>query len=248
MKKILLGLIIVAALGLAGCAGAKVSENTNTAKATTTNAVVATKVETSTSSDGHDSSNLNVKTPQEAMNLLKEGNERFVADKSEIVNVNSARRKELEKGQHPYATVISCSDSRVTPALVFNAGLGDIFDIRLAGNVVDDDALGSIEYAVDHLHTPVIVVMGHENCGAVTAAYDDVVKGQKAHGHVEDLVDEIEPAINKNGTIDQAIRKNVTDVVAEVQKDPVVAKAIKEGKVKVVGAYYDLDGKVTFNS
>ncbi|MGL4655524.1 MAG: carbonic anhydrase [Sarcina sp.] len=248
MKKILLGLIIVGALGLAGCAGAEVAGSNNATKAVVKTTNVSETSKSSTSSDGHDVSNLNVKTPEEAMNLLKEGNARFVADKSEIINVNSARRKELEAGQHPYATVISCSDSRVTPALVFNAGLGDIFDIRLAGNVVDDDALGSIEYAVDHLHTPVIVVMGHENCGAVTAAYDQVVKGQQAHGHVEDLVEEIEPAVNKNGTLDQAIRQNVDNVVAEVQKDPVVAKAIKEGKVKVVGAYYDLDGKVTFNS
>ena len=241
MKKIVIGIIIVAALGLAGCAGAEA-----VSKGSTTKPVVTTEAKQATTS-GH-AVDANAKTPEEAINLLKAGNQRFVEDKSTVNNVDAKRRKELESGQHPYATVISCSDSRVTPALVFNAGLGDIFDIRLAGNVVDDNALGSIEYAVDHLHTPVIVVMGHENCGAVTAAYDQVVKGQEAHGHVEDLVDEIEPAVNKNGTIDQAIRKNVVDVVAEVKKDPVVAKAIKAGQVKVVGAYYDLDGKVTFNS
>ncbi|MGL4762673.1 MAG: carbonic anhydrase [Sarcina sp.] len=243
MKKIVIGIIIVVALGLAGCAGADavVKNNTDKAVATTTETKAVTTSE-------HNTTNTSVKTPEEALNLLKAGNQRFVEDKSTVNNVDAKRRKELESGQHPYATIVSCSDSRVTPALVFNAGLGDIFDIRLAGNVVDDSALGSIEYAVDHLHTPVIVVMGHENCGAVTAAYDQVVKGQQAHGHVEDLVEEIEPAINKNGTIDQAIRKNVVDVVAEVKKDPVVAKAIKDGQVKVVGAYYDLDGKVTFNS
>ena len=190
----------------------------------------------------------NAKTPEEAMNLLKAGNQRFVEDKSTVNNVDAKRRKELEGGQHPYATIISCSDSRVTPALVFNAGLGDIFDIRLAGNIVNDDALGSVEYAVDHLHTPVIVVMGHENCGAVTAAYDQVKKGQEAHGRIEDIVEEIEPAVEKTNTVDEAIRLNVKDVVADVKADPVVAKAIKDGQVKVVGAYYDLDGKVTFNS
>ena len=187
-------------------------------------------------------------TPAEALNLLKEGNKRFVEDKSQLNDVNAARRKELESGQHPYATVVACSDSRITPNIVFNAGLGEIFDIRLAGDVVDDAALGSIEYAVEHLHTPIIVVMGHENCGAVTAAYDDVVKGQKAHGHVEDLVDEIKPAINKNGTVDDAIRKNAQNVANEIEKDPVVAQAIKAGKLKVVTAYYDLDGTVQFNS
>ena len=235
MKKILIGIIIIGALGLAGCAS--------------TNAISESSHDKSNTLEvSHTTPDINVKTYTEAMTLLKEGNQRFVSDKSKVINVNSARRKELEKGQHPYATIISCSDSRVTPALVFNAGLGDIFDIRLAGNVVDDDALGSIEYAIEHLHTPVIVVMGHENCGGVTAAYNQVVKGEMAHGHVEDLVDEIEESINKNQTLDQAIRSNVNYVVAEVKKDPVVATAIKNGQVKVVGAYYDLDGKVTFNA
>ena len=235
MKKLLIGTIIIGALGLAGCA------STNTISEPSHDTVKTLEV-------SHVSKDANVKTYAEAMNLLKAGNQRFISDKSEVINVNSARRKELEKGQHPYATVISCSDSRVTPALVFNSGLGDIFDIRLAGNVVDDDALGSVEYAVEHLHTPVIVVMGHENCGGVTAAYNQVVKGEMAHGHVEDLVDEIEESINKNQTLDQAIRSNVNYVVAEVKKDPVVATAIKNGQVKVIGAYYDLDGKVTFNA
>ncbi|WP_297521511.1 carbonic anhydrase [uncultured Clostridium sp.] len=245
MKKIVIGIIIVAALGLAGYvgyAGANSSAKDKVAKPVVTNTTEA-KPDTHAST-----ASATIKTPEEALNLLKVGNQRFVEDKSTVNNVSTQRRKELENGQHPYATIISCSDSRVTPALVFNAGLGDIFDIRLAGNVVDDSALGSIEYAVDHLHTPVIVVMGHEKCGAVTAAYDQVVKGQEAHGHVEDLVDEIEPAVKKNGTIDEAIRQNVVDVVAEVKKDPVVAKAIKAGQVKVVGAYYDLDGRVTFNN
>lgn len=187
-------------------------------------------------------------TPAEALNLLKEGNKRFVEDKSQLNDVNAARRKELESGQHPYATVVACSDSRITPNIVFNAGLGEIFDIRLAGDVVDDAALGSIEYAVEHLHTPIIVVMGHENCGAVTAAYDDIVNGQKVHGHIKDLVEDIKPAINKDETIDQAIRKNAENVANEIREDPVVAQAIKEGKTEVVTAYYDLDGTVQFNS
>ncbi|MGL4739725.1 MAG: carbonic anhydrase [Sarcina sp.] len=245
MKKVIIGIIIIAAVGAAGIVG--YSSGRNGSEATKPKATTETVINKSTT-DGVDTSNTNVKTPQEAMNLLVAGNKRFVEDKSELINVNSQRRQELEKGQHPYATVISCSDSRVTPALIFNSGLGDIFDIRLAGNVVDDNALGSIEYAVDHLHTPVIVVIGHENCGAVTAAYNQVVKGEKAHGKVEDLVEEIEPAVSKNGTIDQAVRKNVENVVNEVKQDPVVAKAIKAGQVKVVGAYYDLNGEVTFNN
>ncbi|MGL5635081.1 MAG: carbonic anhydrase [Sarcina sp.] len=245
MKKVILSIIIVAAIGGAGYIGYSSGKNGNeTQKPKVSTETVTNKPTT----DGVDTNNTNVKTPQEAMNLLVAGNRRFIEDKSELINVNAQRRQELEKGQHPYATVISCSDSRVTPALIFNSGLGDIFDIRLAGNVVDDNALGSIEYAVDHLHTPVIVVIGHENCGAVTAAYNQVVKGEKAHGKVEDIVEEIEPAVDKNGTIDQAVRKNVENVVNEVKQDPVVAKAIQAGQVKVVGAYYDLNGEVTFNS
>ena len=101
--------------------------------------------------------------------MLEDGNERFLNDKSELRNVNSERRDELKEGQSPYAVIVSCSDSRVTPTTVFNAGLGEIFDIRIAGNVVDDDALGSIEYGAEHLHSPLIVVMGHQSCGAVTS-------------------------------------------------------------------------------
>ncbi len=111
--------------------------------------------------------------------MLKDGNARFVTDTSILRNVNQERRDYLKSGQNPYAVIVSCSDSRVTPTTVFNAGLGEIFDVRLAGNVVDDDALGSIEYAVEHLNTPLVVVMGHQSCGAVTATYNEVVKGEK---------------------------------------------------------------------
>lgn len=243
MKKVIIGIVIAAVVAGGGYGIYKgVSSKTDNKKVSAQELgtkTADTKTQTTdTASTGHGDTATSY-TVDQAMNLLKTGNERFVNDKSENKNVDSARRKELEAGQHPYATVIACSDSRVTPTTVFDAGLGDIFDVRLAGNVVDDSALGSIEYAVDHLHTPVIVVMGHENCGAVTAAYDDIVKGQKAHGHVEDLVEEIAPAVNKNGTVNDAILKNVDDVVNEVKADPVVAKAIKEGKVQVVGAYYD---------
>ena len=110
-------------------------------------------------------------------------------------NVNQERRDSLKDGQNPYAVIVSCSDSRVTPTTVFNAGLGEIFDVRLAGNVVDDDALGSIEYAVEHLNTPLVVVMGHQSCGAVTATYNEVVKGEKVTGNMESFVEKITPIL-----------------------------------------------------
>lgn len=187
-----------------------------------------------------------VSSSDEALQILKEGNARFATDKSVLRNINSERRESLKNGQNPYAVIVSCSDSRVTPTTVFNAGLGELFDIRLAGNVVDDDALGSIEYAVEHLNTPLIVVMGHQSCGAVTATYNEVVKGEKVSGNMESFVKKITPSVNKNGTIDDAIHTNIDMVVKEISEDKGIKTLIDQGKVKVVGAYYDLNGNVTF--
>lgn len=187
-----------------------------------------------------------VSSSDEALQILKEGNARFATDKSVLRNINAERRESLKNGQNPYAVIVSCSDSRVTPTTVFNAGLGELFDIRLAGNVVDDDALGSIEYAVEHLNTPLIVVMGHQSCGAVTATYNEVVKGEKVSGNMESFVKKITPSVNKNGTIDDAIHTNIDMVVKEISEDKGIKTLIEQGKVKVVGAYYDLNGNVTF--
>lgn len=187
-----------------------------------------------------------VSSSDEALQILKEGNARFATDKSVLRNINVERRESLKNGQNPYAVIVSCSDSRVTPTTVFNAGLGELFDIRLAGNVVDDDALGSIEYAVEHLNTPLIVVMGHQSCGAVTATYNEVVKGEKVSGNMESFVKKITPSVNKNGTIDDAIHTNIDMVVKEISEDKGIKTLIDQGKVKVVGAYYDLNGNVTF--
>ena len=171
-----------------------------------------------------------VSSSDEALQILKEGNARFATDKSVLRNINAERRESLKNGQNPYAVIVSCSDSRVTPTTVFNAGLGELFDIRLAGNVVDDDALGSIEYAVEHLNTPLIVVMGHQSCGAVTATYNEVVKGEKVSGNMESFVKKITPSVNKNGTIDDAIHTNIDMVVKEISED----KGIKTEKTQVV--------------
>ena len=192
--------------------------------------------------------NTKVKTADEAIALLKQGNERFVKDQSEQINISSEKRTELKNGQEPYAVVISCSDSRVTPSHVFNAGLGELFEIRVAGNILDDMALGSVEYGVEHLGCPVIVVMGHECCGAVTATYDAVTKKQKVEGHISSIVKEITPSIEatKASSIEDASHENVHHVMEQIKEDKIIASLIKEGKVKVVGAYYTLDGTVTF--
>src|SRR5438105_3479472 len=113
-----------------------------------------------------------VPTPAAALDRLKDGNGRFAADKPAARKTDAKRRAELAAGQHPFAVVLTCADSRVAPELVFDAGLGELFVLRVAGNIADPAVVGSIEYAVEHLHTPLIVVLGHESCGAVAAALD----------------------------------------------------------------------------
>ena len=125
------------------------------------------------------------------------------------------RRAELAKSQHPFATIISCSDSRVPPEMVFDQGLGDLFICRVAGNVINDENLGSIEYSVDHLGVRLIVVLGHQSCGAVKAAKETIAAKGKAPGHIESLVTAIKPAVEStvNGDLDATIRANVKHVV-----------------------------------
>lgn len=203
------------------------------------------------SSNGNDSQEYTVEDvkitdPNEALNRLKEGNQRFMNDDSAMINVTSQRRDDLLEGQTPYAVVLSCSDSRVTPNIIFNVGLGEIFDVRLAGNVLNEEALGSIEYGVEHLHAPLIVVMGHESCGAVTAAYDYAQNGTEAEGNINSLVENIHPAIKDSEDLDGAIHANIDYVTEELLKDEIVKHLVDEGKVEVVKAYYALNGEVTF--
>lgn len=233
MRKSFIIILLTASIIFTGCTAKDTDSNNNTiTKGEANNYIVV---------------NTNVTTAEEALKLLEEGNIRFLSDKSELRNINSERRNELKSGQSPYAVIVSCSDSRVTPTTIFNAGLGEIFDIRIAGNIVDDYALGSIEYGVEHLHSPLIVVIGHESCGAVTATYNSVVKGEKVSGNIEDIIEKIEPNINPDGTVDDGIKANIESVVKEISEDDVIKELISEGKVKVIGAYYNLDGKVTFN-
>lgn len=231
MKSKLITVLIITSMMLIGCNENNNSTNTKNVENSVSEFII---VDTDVSSS------------DEALQILKEGNARFATDKSVLRNINAERRESLKNGQNPYAVIVSCSDSRVTPTTVFNAGLGELFDIRLAGNVVDDDALGSIEYAVEHLNTPLIVVMGHQSCGAVTATYNEVVKGEKVSGNMESFVKKITPSVNKNGSIDDAIHTNIDMVVKEISEDKGIKTLIDQGKVKVVGAYYDLNGNVTF--
>lgn len=232
LKLLILVTVVGLSLNLVACSNDVTASNTNE--------------QNTSSNSAYKTENLEIKDADNALQKLKDGNDRFVNDKSELINVTKERREQLMDGQNPYAVVVSCSDSRVTPNIVFNAGLGEIFDIRLAGNVVDDDALGSIEYGVAHANAPLIVVMGHESCGAVTAAYNKYTKGTAVEGNIEEIVEEIEPSINKDKTLDDAIHTNVTNVANEIKNDQIIKKLIDSGKVKVVEAYYSLDGKVEF--
>ena len=182
----------------------------------------------------------------DALKRLKSGNSRFMNDKSQLINITSERRDQLKDGQNPYAVIVSCSDSRTSPSTVFNAGLGELFEIRIAGNVVDNNALGSIEYCVDTLNSPLIVVMGHEKCGAITAAYNKLKYGENVKGHMNSIVDKIEPYITDAESLDDAIHKNTQAVVNQIKKSEIIANLINQGKLKIVKAHYSLNGTVTF--
>ncbi len=178
----------------------------------------------------------------QTLELLLAGNRRFTSGKSEHPHQTTLRRSELAKGQAPVAIVLTCSDSRVAPELYFDQGLGDLFVIRNAGNVLNDHVLGSIEYAVEHLHVPLIIVIGHEKCGAVAAA----VGGGHAPGHIASIVESISPAVASvkdlpGDKVDHAVRANARRAADSLHKcEPFLTPAIRAGKVKVVAARYDL--------
>ena len=182
--------------------------------------------------------------PGPALAKLKSGNARFVASAASSSKPTRARRAETAQSQHPFALIVGCSDSRTPPEILFDQNIGDLFVVRSAGEVVDNYGLGSIEYAVEHLGARLIVVLGHERCGAVAAA----VAGDSAPGHVGDIVRTIRPAVEavRNQPGDQltnAIKNNVERVTEQIRQKAELGSLAPS--VKVVEAYYDLDtGKV----
>ena len=184
---------------------------------------------------------------QEVLDRLKEGNERFVADKLDGKLQCSSRRSSLTGGQAPYAIILSCADSRVVPELSFDTGLGELFVIRVAGNVANTSTIGSIEYAVAHIGCPLLVVMGHQNCGAVTAAIDGGNNGY----NINHLLSHITPAMVESGDgadVNAVVKKNAELTVAELSaRSQIIRDAVKAGKLEVVPAYYALEtGEVQF--
>jgi carbonic anhydrase len=188
--------------------------------------------------------------PAEVISKLKEGNGRYTSGNLQHPDQTTERRTELAKNQHPFAVVLSCADSRVPPEIVFDQGLGDLFIVRVAGNVINDEGLGSIEYAIDHLGTRLIVVLGHQSCGAVKAAKETIAAKGKAPGHIESLVTAIKPAVEATAKddLDTTVKANVKYVVQALRSSTPILKAkVDSGDVKVIGGYYSLDtGTVTF--
>lgn len=190
----------------------------------------------------------------EALQMLKDGNKRFIEGKSIHPHSDFARIKEISKGQKPFVTINGCSDSRVPPELIFDQGFGDVFVVRNAGNVSDTDEIGTIEYGTEHLGTNLVVVVGHTKCGAVTA----VAKGDHVEGSIPKLVDNIVPAVDRvkhlrhneeyTKWINEAIIENVNQSIKDIlNNSTIVSQLVKDGKVRIVGAIYDTDtGKVLF--
>jgi len=185
---------------------------------------------------------------------LKEGNERFVAGKALHLHQDPQTVKELAAGQNPKAVIIGCSDSRVAPEILFDQGMGDLFVIRTAGNVMSDYEIGSIEYATEHLHTKLIVVMGHYGCGAIHAMLEHI-DDDDVPGHIASIVEclkneeEEQEVFNSSQDLPvDAVRANVIHGVKQLKdSDPILKELSEEGKIKIVGAIYNLDsGKVDF--
>lgn len=194
-------------------------------------------------------------SPDEALQYLIDGNQAFINGEDTNPAMDSKRRLELAKGQAPFCAYVTCSDSRVPPELLFGRGLGELFIIRNAGNTVDTAAMGSIEYAVAVLKVPLVVVMGHESCGAVDAARKVVEENARFPGAIDDMIHPILPAVlsvrDKDGKVnlDDAIHENVRQIVNRLREesDPIMLQPQQRGELKVVGAYYDLSkGHVDF--
>jgi carbonic anhydrase len=187
-----------------------------------------------------------------AKKKLVEGNHRFVTETHSPKNLGRKKREDLlVNGQHPFAVVVTCSDSRVPPELLFDQALGDLFVIRVAGNVLDSVGLGSVEYAVDHLHTPLVVVLGHENCGAVKAT----VEGGEPPGSIGAITSLIQLSVAKamamglvgHELCEKAADENIKATLEDLEKSPIIAHVLNSGELTLIGAKYHLgSGEVVF--
>lgn len=180
--------------------------------------------------------------PDAALQKLMEGNQRFVQHQPQYPDQSALRLQEVAQAQHPFATILSCADSRVPAEIVFDQGIGDIFDVRIAGNIATSEAIGSIEYAVVLLGSPLLMVMGHERCGAVTAA----VQNQSLLGDIGTFVKAIKPAVEKvkdqsGDAVENAVVANVQYQLERLKRSQLLTEQVRSGKLKIVGGRYDLD-------
>ena len=181
-------------------------------------------------------------TPDRALQRLMEGNQRFVNGKRQNPNQDMARLAEIAKTQKPFAAILSCADSRVPSEIIFDQGFGDLFICRVAGNIATPEEIGSLEFGTLVLGAKVIMVMGHERCGAV----DATIKGAQVPGQIASLLEAIKPAVKKSESqtgdrLENATKANVLFQIEKLKASPVISGLIKEEKLKIVGGYYDLD-------
>jgi carbonic anhydrase len=185
--------------------------------------------------------------PDKALKLLMEGNKRFVSGEIIHPNLTEERREEVKKGQRPFAVVLTCSDSRTPPEFIFDRGIGDLFVVRTAGNVVGEVGVGSLELAVTECQVPLIMVLGHQYCGAIKLAIEQA----GYEGHMDGIMNRIKPAVisveGEPGKLqDNVAQANVKNVVFQLENSrPILKPLVEQGKLKIVGAYYWMDdGKV----
>lgn len=194
-------------------------------------------------------------TPRQAWEKLQAGNLRFVEGASEHPNQNASRRESLTQSQNPFATIFGCSDSRLAAEIIFDLGLGDTFVVRTAGQVIDDAVIGTLEYSVEVLNVPLIVVLGHDSCGAVTATRESVRSGEMPRGFQRSLVERIMPAVLDSqragrDSVDEIVEANVEMVAHRIlDQSRSIASAVSSGRVAIVGMCYSLQhgrAKLTF--
>ena len=191
---------------------------------------------------------------EQGLQRLIEGNRRFARGKAHFPTVCKETLAALARGQHPYATILGCADSRVPPELIFDANFGDLFIVRVAGNVISPKVMGSIQYAGSHLHTPLFVVLGHEGCGAVKAAIESKSNGAKHHSRIQILVNNIAPGLlagpgwtGEDLVWTWAVEANVRWSMNQLRETPEGKQAAREGRKKLVGAVFEINsGRVRF--
>ena len=195
-----------------------------------------------------------VLSAEQGLRRLIEGNKRFARGKAHFPTLCKETLAALAKGQHPYATILGCADSRVPPELIFDANFGELFIVRVAGNVISPEVMGSIQYAGSHLHTPLFVVLGHEECGAVKAAVESKLEGAKLHSRIQILVNdilpglsELDPHLSSKEQLAWAVEANVRWSMNQLLETPEGKLAAREGRKKLAGAVFEINsGRVRF--